>query len=368
MATVIFYNFILLSSTFFVWLSEKCRGGLERYFFLGIAFLLVLVPAAIRYDVGTDYVNYLTMFHNSWELEDYKYKESLFYFINIFYQSIGAHFQWVFATFAFIFTAVAFKTYPRKQAWVMHLALIALLYFQSFNIVRQAVAIVLCLLALKEITNGHTAKFIFIILVSSLFHQSSLLFLLIGLVSKIPLNNKVKMYSVPVIFLVFTIALVFILPMVLYVIEWILLKLGLIRFANYFGNDTHFIPREFGTGLGFLINLSFLFFVIFNTKKLLRKNPRYWTMIVLMMAYTTSLLLSSQIVIFGRAAMIFLPALIFSVYVAYVELGEYRIKRAYIGFFLLFLVLSFFKESFGTPNHYYDPNIVPYKNIFEVCF
>lgn len=62
MATVIFYNFILLSSTFFVWLSEKGKGNLERYFFLGLAFLLVCVPAAIRYDVGADYMSYLAIY------------------------------------------------------------------------------------------------------------------------------------------------------------------------------------------------------------------------------------------------------------------------------------------------------------------
>ncbi len=106
-----------------MWASEKGRTRFDRWFLLGIAFLLVFVPAAIRYDIGTDYVNYLAIYEGTSAtktLEPYKFKEPLFYFVNWFYQSIDAHFQWVFATFAFIFTAVAFKAYPKKNAWLLH--------------------------------------------------------------------------------------------------------------------------------------------------------------------------------------------------------------------------------------------------------
>src|SRR5690554_4211706 len=105
MATVLFYNFIVLSSTFFVWLSEKGRTYVDRWVLLWIAFLIVFVPSAIRYGVGTDFFNYVDIYEN---LENYTWMEQGFYFINWALKSVDAHPQWSMAAFAFIFTAVAF--------------------------------------------------------------------------------------------------------------------------------------------------------------------------------------------------------------------------------------------------------------------
>src|SRR5690554_5084354 len=104
MTTVFFYNLILLGSTLFVWLSEKMRYKLDRLLVLGVAFLLVFLPSAIRYDIGTDYLNYLEIY-KSGSYINYKFTEPAFYFINCFLDSIGVHFQWLFAVLAFIFTA-----------------------------------------------------------------------------------------------------------------------------------------------------------------------------------------------------------------------------------------------------------------------
>src|SRR5690554_923580 len=363
MTTVFFYNFILLSSTFFVWLSEKMRYKLDRWFLLGIAFLLVFVPAAIRYDVGTDYMSYLAIYQDSWRLESYK-KEPGFYFINWFYQSINAHFQWMFATFAFIFTAVAFKAYPRKQAWVLHLALITLLYFQSFNIVRQAVAMVFCLWALKELIDKQNIKFIALCLLASLFHQSAVIFLLVGLASLIPVSYRLKTYIAPVFFIVFLALSFLILPNILKFIEWALLTAGMTKFASYFGNSKHFIARELGTGMGVLITLSFCFYVFTQSRKLLNTKLGYWAVILFTFCYAFSVALSAQIVIFGRAVMTFLPGFIYVIYVMYSLPSNTRLKNVFVLMFLLFLIMSFFKESFGIPNHYYDPKRVPYQTIF----
>lgn len=104
MTTVIFYNFILLSSTFFVWLSEKGRTYLDRWVLLFIAFLIIFMPSALRYGIGADYFNYLEIYQNPSLLEFYKNKHEYgFYYINKFLRSVDAHFQWSFAVFAFIF-------------------------------------------------------------------------------------------------------------------------------------------------------------------------------------------------------------------------------------------------------------------------
>src|SRR5690554_3242357 len=195
MATVIFYNFILLSSTFFVWLSERMHYKLDRWFLLGIAFLLVFVPAAIRYDIGTDYVNYLAIYEGTSAtktLEPYKFKEPFFYFVNWFLRSIGAHFQWMFATFAFIFTAVAFKAYPKKNAWLLHFLFFSMLWFFSFNGMRQAVALAWCLLAMFNFFERKYFAFFVLSFIGATFHQSALLITFAGVAALIPLGSIFK--------------------------------------------------------------------------------------------------------------------------------------------------------------------------------
>ncbi len=114
MTTLIFYNFIFFSSTFFVWLSEKSRTYFDKMILLFIAFLIVFLPSAIRYDIGVDYLNYLEIYNNEW-FKDYINKEPSFYFINLVFKNLDVHFQLLIVTFAFIFTIVAFKAYPKKM-------------------------------------------------------------------------------------------------------------------------------------------------------------------------------------------------------------------------------------------------------------
>ncbi len=138
MATVIFYNLILFSSTFFVWLSEKGKRNSDRIFLLSIAFLIVFVPSALRYDIGTDYVNYIDIYKN---LDDWQHMEKGFYFVNWILKSLDANQQWIIIILAFLFLIIAFKSYPKKDIWLFHLVFILILWFSSFNIVRQAVTL-----------------------------------------------------------------------------------------------------------------------------------------------------------------------------------------------------------------------------------
>lgn len=134
-------------------------------------------------------------------VEPYKYKEPSFYFINWFYQSIGAHAQWMFATFAFIFTAIAFKAYPKKNAWLLHFLFFSMLWYFSFNGMRQAVALSWCLLALFAYFDKRYLWFCVLILIGASFHQSALFIAIAGLVALIPLSNFVKGRIAPYAFI-----------------------------------------------------------------------------------------------------------------------------------------------------------------------
>src|SRR5690554_876203 len=259
MATVIFYNFILLSSTFFVWLSEKMRHKLDRWFLLGIAFLLVFVPAAIRYDIGTDYVNYLAIYEGTSAtktLEPYKFKEPLFYFFNWFLRSIGAHFQWMFATFAFIFTAVAFKAYPKKNAWLLHFLFFSMLWFFSFNGMRQAVALSWCLLALFNFFDKRYFWFFLLTIIGSTFHQSALFITAAGMIALIPLNTQLKTRIAPLFFIGFVDLTCVAMGIVLTYVEQILKLVRVAKYAGYHSSAKALTARHSSAGIGVLSGVA----------------------------------------------------------------------------------------------------------------
>lgn len=365
MATVIFYNFILFSSTFFVWLSEKGKGRLERYFFLGIAFLLVFVPAAIRYDIGTDYMSYLSIYENEWQLESYKFKEPAFYFVNWFLKSIGAHFQWMFATFAFIFTAVAFKAYPRKQAWLLHFLIITMLWFSSFNIIRQDIAVVFCLLAVFNFFEKRYFWFFSLTLIGAMFHQSALFITAAGLAALIPLGIHIKTRIAPIVFIGFIIFTFFSMSIVLVYMEQILNLIGLVKYAGYFSSVKHFIARDFGSGIGVLAKILFAMYIIWNAKAYIRQNKNYWLLIILTFAYAVGVVLANNIIIFGRMADTFVIAPIMAGYLLLQLPKNRQINRLVLGCFLVFLALSFIKDGVGIETSYANPKRNPYQTIFS---
>ncbi|WP_148561847.1 EpsG family protein [Thiopseudomonas alkaliphila] len=365
MSTILFYNFILLSSTFFVWLSEKMLYKLDRCLVIGVAFFLVFLPAAIRYDIGTDYLNYLEIYESGSYI-DYKLKEPAFYFINWFLDSIGAHFQWLFVVFSFIFTAVAFKAYPRKNVWLLHFLFFSMLWYFSFNGIRQAMALSWCLLALFQFFDRKYVFFIVLTLIASTFHQSALIFTLVGIACMVPLNDRIKTYLAPLVFIGF-IAFTFVaMNVVLTYMEQILQLLGLTKYAGYFNSAKHFIARDFGSGIGVLAKILFSCYVIFNAKNFIEINKQYWFLIVLVFAYAVATVLANNIIIFGRMADVFILAPIASSYLLLQLPKNRQVHKLVLACFIAFLLLSFIKEGFGVATSYADPKRNPYQTIFEV--
>ena len=292
-------------------------------------------------------------------------KESGFYYVNYLLSSIGAHFQWSFAAFAFLFSYAAFKSYPRKQAWLIHLVFFAVFYLLSFFYIRTAVAVGFSLWGLHVFLKGKTFQFLLLIGIASLFHKSTLLVGFVGLLSLVPLKAYFKSYVFPVIAIVFLCVALFKSSALFALSEWFLNVAGLTKYANYFNSSKWMDTRNLGSSLGVLSKILFCLYVIFNTSNIVKLNERYWSVVVFIFVYALATILSAQIVIFGRAAMTFLPGFIYVIYVMYSLPSNTRLKNVFVLMFLLFLTMSFFKESFGIPNHYYDPKRVPYQTIFE---
>lgn len=364
MITVIFYNCILLFSTFFVWLSEKGKGNLERYFFLSLAFLIVFIPSAIRYDIGTDYLNYLHIYENQW-IESYIYREPFFYFINHFLYKLGANSQWFFAISAFIFTFIVFKAYPKKSSWLLHFIFFSTLFYFSFNGIRQAIALSWALLAILYFFDKRYILFCIFIAIGSAFHQSILFVGMVGLCSLIPFNIHLKTKVFPMLFIGFVIFALLSAKIVMEYIEYLLNLIGFVRYADYFHNTTHFISRDFGTGLGLLVKLMFSIYIIVNAKYFIKINKNYWLLIIMNFLYALSIILTNQIIIFGRMADTFVLAPIIAAYLLFQLPKNIHMNRLALLLFVIFLLLSYSKMGMGVKNSYGNPKLNPYQTIFK---
>lgn len=49
--TLVIYNFVLIASTFFVYIGERVKYDFDRRFFLFFGFIVVALPAAVRFNI-----------------------------------------------------------------------------------------------------------------------------------------------------------------------------------------------------------------------------------------------------------------------------------------------------------------------------
>lgn len=361
LGTVFFYNLIVLSSTFFVYFSEKCKYRFDRNILLFIAFLIIFIPSAIRYNIGTDFPNYIYIYDN---LESHTHMEPGFYYINKLLRFVNARAQWSIAVLAFIFSYAAIFSYPKKDAWILHLAFTLSLLFFSFNGIRQAIAIAFSLWAFKHYLYNKLLTASLLIFIGSLFHAASLILLPIGLIALIPLPKKFKELFAPIIIITSILLLNFFTPQLIGFLELITNKLNL-KYQVYFGHNRHFIAPELGSGLGLLAKFLFPCFIIFRTKSLINKNPKLWALIILNSLYAVSIILTKEIIIFGRLEKVLAIAPIIGVYYLFQLEKRTFINSIIAIFFILFLLLVFEKDAVGKPSSYSNPRLNPYQTIFN---
>lgn len=361
MLTALLYLSILLLSTFFVYISEKGKGRLEHFTFLFIAFLIVFIPSAIRYDIGTDFLSYLNIYNN---LDLYTNIEPGYYLLNWILNQLGAPSQWIYVVTSFIFTYAIFKAYPQSRAWVIHFAAFSLLLFFSFNGTRQALAIAFCLIAVFKFFKKEYVKFVVLILIGSSFHTSALVILLCGLLALIPLRYSLKARTLPIVFII-AIALTFVsVNLVVRYIEQILTLLRLTQYSGYFTSG-YFNAVDSGSGLAALVKILFSVYIITQTRPFLKMNPQYWFLILLTFFYTISVILATNIVIFGRMQMVFIISPILGLYFLPLLPQRNQFNKVVSLLFITFLLLLFIKDSLNTYSGFGpDPKLNPYKSIF----
>lgn len=133
---------------------------------------------AFRYMIGWDYESYMTMFY-SVELGDF-YPEASFIVVSILLRNLGFDYQAIFVFYAvltFVFLWKGIKVYSKEND-VRILALILFLlspflYWNSFNGIRQMLAVCIFFWGAQYIISKEFWKYISVVLFASLWHYSA---------------------------------------------------------------------------------------------------------------------------------------------------------------------------------------------------
>ncbi|EFJ2725119.1 O118/O151 family O-antigen polymerase, partial [Escherichia coli] len=135
----VIYNSIVLLALLFCYLK---RFFLPRYFTVCL-FLVLWVPLALRYGIGRDYFSYIEIYKNVLVARDGI--ELGFYYINYILAYFNFHYQYLFALSSFITVYFCVKSFDRDYTLVSIILFCALIYLQAFSIIRQMIAVSLCL-------------------------------------------------------------------------------------------------------------------------------------------------------------------------------------------------------------------------------
>lgn len=368
-SSLIFYNTILFSSTFFIWLSEKCSTLNQRRICTIIAFFIVFLPSAFRYEVGIDYFSYRMMFEDIRDgLEPFLQSkiEPGYYFLNWLIVQMGLSFEWLVGLIALITFSLFFYSYPKKYRAYFHFAFVAMIYFSANNLLRNWLALGFIWVAIFNYINKRDLlKYVVLVVVGALFHKSSFVFLFLPLVSKI---NFFKIsQTTNVLFGMF------LLSMLLWgegFIRFILSSelssfLGYSRYANsWFSKDT-----ELETGLGVLFKVLFLFYSYFwmrDSHHLSNQNKDFFILIVSATLFST--ISASLVHVFGRLNHLFVIGY-FLVLLFYLSNENIMFSRLASWAFLIFLFLNYNKVILNGSTDYMETcrgaRITPYISIFN---
>lgn len=353
MLTYFLYNSTLLICFAFSYIAEK--GNTERLRFGArcVVFLALVLPAALRYETGTDYGNYVNLFTRMNTTTDI---EVGWKYLNLLVKNCGLSVQWIFfITAVLIYYPICFIVEKKHFCITIILYILFGFYFKSYNGLRQLIAVSFVLWAVVDLERKKYIQSIILLSIGYLFHISVLFVLPCLLVSKI----RIKGRFLP--FVILFSGILLILKLNVLEIAFNLLAVVGHDFARYAG--TWFGDRmEIGTGLGIFLRLALVILACLVYRKIIHVYPQKKIVLNLTIIYIWTYFLAAQFIILGRLRDLFtfVPLLVCGYAVE--MSGKYK-QIVKVGYFVLLLVL-FEYDIVRQTRDTFSNSIYPYYSIF----
>lgn len=367
LGTVFFYNLIVLSSTFFVYFSEKCKYRFDRNILLFIAFLIITIPAALRYQIGIDYKGYLNVYT---EIASNltSHVEIGFYTLTKLLIILNLDPQWLFICTSIIIYGILLKSYPKKNAYVIHFFFMAFFYLSSYTFIRSYIVFSISVLAiLTYIQNKGKIQFIMLLIIAGLFHKSAFFLIPIVLFDNPKILKSLRKVLLP-FFILLIIIFIFRYPIVSNLID--LPIIDILGYRNYLDSEHFFRETEIGSGLGVIFKIFILISPLFFLRTIISSHPQYTILIVLNLFALAALFLSLTYFIFSRVHYAFYPAYILTPYLMLnliqSNLKKNDVSNAMLFFMIIGIFVLFQKEIIDNQSHFCKGHrVTPYVSIFN---
>jgi len=354
--TFVIYNFILFGATFIAYIYEKSLFSYKRVFIF-TSFFIPFLFLALRYNIGTDYNNYVDYFYKIANQEIVS-KEAGYIFINYFISYYKLDVQWLFVFFAFFYIYYGYKALPKKGFAIGIFLFITMMYlYEGFSAIRQGLAIVIMMYAIIKYVNN-IKLFLLYTFIAMLFHAATA-FVFIILYPFIKINFN-KYFLIIIIFIFYLI--VKYTNFHLFILEGVF---SIFPKYQWYLHSKYMQPAEISSGIGIILKILIAMLVIFFKDKIIEKNQIANIVINLYVLYIISIILHLKIMIFGRVEHIFIFASIISL-VYFFNILEGKIKYLFI-ILILSIYYLFFIKYIITGTKYIDNDIYinPYQTILE---
>lgn len=165
-----------------------------------ISLAIPVLIGSLRYGVGTDYGNYVSIYNNLSNLSFSNYfigiasnLEFGFFTLVKISKLITGDYTFLFASSCFLtvlFFYKALKRYDIKHSALVYFLFLTTIFPTSFNTVRQSIAISICFFAFSYIIERKPKKYLLWIFIASLFHVSAIILLPFYFINRLVKNKK----------------------------------------------------------------------------------------------------------------------------------------------------------------------------------
>lgn len=292
---MIIYILILILVYVLSLINSRKINKLDFIFFLFLAAL-----SGFRYEVGTDFLGYQRYF-DLIEAGLEAPAEPGFIFISKVILYLNLNVQVLFLTFSIltmIFLYKGIKYYSDNEYLykpVLYVLLLLYTFFPSLNVVRQILAAVVLLYASRYIINRSMLKFVFWVLVASLFHSSSVVFVALYFIA---LKNFRRFTMITLLIISLFLANAGIITSSL---EYIHYNLNFLDVGGYIEKylESSYNAKEFNFGIVFSINF-FVLIIFILLKDRLITNERTQLIFNFHYLYILSYILAIDAFAFSR--------------------------------------------------------------------
>lgn len=185
------YITVIFAMLMMTLIHDNVKNGHRQIAFL--AFLIIFIPAALRYRIGADY----TMYEATYKLIAAGVKGLRIDVSSIAIDKalifLGLPAQWYFIITAFLGNFIILKTITNESAKIslsFFIYVCGTLYFSSYNTTRQCLAMVIFYYSIRYIEESNWKKYMVLNIIATFVHASAIFFIPFYFIAKIDFKKK----------------------------------------------------------------------------------------------------------------------------------------------------------------------------------